>query len=755
MKKFLLFAAFLITSVAFGKVVKETKQDEPIIFDTNDGGTQGEVGRITAGGELQIKSTKSNYSTSGYIGTPGAKAGLGELALSRFPAGAQSTSELSFYNLFDATDEYGSRDLTNTNVVFDAPGLWRGNVSPYRVARFDGTSAYFSSSNAFFNPGNSKSMAFGGWFYVMPTTTGQTFVANGSSNSDWVYYLGWGTSGYYTCQGTNSAGSIDTSVNVTVGDITNEWHHVVCSFDHANTTLKLYVDGVLVRSGSLANIRSATSNTFRVGSLFTTNIQKFYGYSQDVFFYNAGASSTDLTDAEIETIYGSTTPNQINSGHVIDRNTFSQNIPNSQLVWWNLATDANDDSGNGYNLTNNNTIPFTGSNIFGDVNTSSVLDGVNQYFSNTNSFFNVGPGMSFSYGCRIRPADFTPTGYSMLGFQSSSSDRGYVLDFYQNNIRNFVTNTATVHDASILYNVEKYLDGSWHDVVSVFDYPGQQLRLYFDGRLVGSSYATNQRTVTSAELQIGANQSSVFFKGNISDCFFIKGYVPTEKDIKKFSSIKVSHNKNISSDRQDWKVTIKKPNGVNYDLLDAIVDKSGSNDVYVNFGETNIATDIPLTLFIPTFTATVTDPSWVSGGTLQGLITKRGKMAFIEYRIRFGATANQGSGIYKFGLPDGLHVDKAYLGTTADTYLGGGGFMFDNSAGTSKSIHGKYDATNDYIYAVTDDAGGAIGNNVPVAWTSSDTIQFNIEVPIKEWEVVDYDISHVNQVFLKLFEIGE
>jgi len=117
------------------------------------------------------------------------------------------------------------------------------------------------------------------------------------------------------------------------------WYHVVLLFDNT-TDQTLYLDGTLVTadSSSTDDIEQDGTPQFRIGT-FQSSAHAFDGDIDDVRVWNRLLTPTEVGDLNSD-------PCNFDNG--------------TNLVgWWLLDNDLTDDSGNGYTLTDINTVAFT------------------------------------------------------------------------------------------------------------------------------------------------------------------------------------------------------------------------------------------------------------------------------------------------------------------------------------------------------------------------------------------------------------
>lgn len=226
------------------------------------------------------------------------------LTAESFPSAIGAT-QYSFFNFTSASGLDGNtanaKDLTAVNAPTSTTGIH--GISATAAAVAIASSQSFLSSDAYYNVGPSKSFAIGGWFFSSNWTVGSMFLmANHHSGGDLGFGFRVNSSGSLIAGAGNTAGAYDTSFDVAHGFVNNTWHHIALVFDFPNTTLKLYVDGKLTRSGTLANQRTVSgSNSFRVGAAYSAATEFFGGSVEECFFVKDYA----LTDADIRKLYAS------------------------------------------------------------------------------------------------------------------------------------------------------------------------------------------------------------------------------------------------------------------------------------------------------------------------------------------------------------------------------------------------------------------------------------------------------------------
>lgn len=241
------------------------------------------------------------YSLSQAVGSVGSASQIKAghiLTAESFPS-AMAASKVSFFNLAaDGNDDSANaRNLTNNgSTAFTGTNIF-GTASA--AANLDGTDDNFSSSSADLNPANSQSYGAGGWFKATDwTPAAQKSMLSQANSGDLSFEIANTPTGVLF-RATNTAGSFDASMTIPHTFVDGDWHHFAMVYDFSVTTLKAYIDGKLVGTSSLANLRGASTPNLRVGSLNGGDF--FVGAVQDVFI----VKNYLLTDADIRKLYAS------------------------------------------------------------------------------------------------------------------------------------------------------------------------------------------------------------------------------------------------------------------------------------------------------------------------------------------------------------------------------------------------------------------------------------------------------------------
>jgi hypothetical protein len=128
--------------------------------------------------------------------------------------------------------------------------------------------------------------------------------------------------------------------------------------------------------------------------------------------------------------------------------------------------------------------------------------------------------------------------------------------------------------------------------------------------------------------------------------------------------------------------------------------------------------------FTPTLTASVTDPTLGTGGTITGRYIKLGKLVMCWVEINFGTSGtNAGSGTYRVSLPVAASsamavAEQLYKGDV----VGSGGCRDDSTATGSRQLAVQMNTVNNVILTIADGTNSIVTSAIPFAWAASDTI---------------------------------
>lgn len=222
-----------------------------------------------------------------------------------------TTGKIAFWNFSSSatTDNSGALSCSSgtaacTLTATGTPTFTTTNVvgSTNAAMTLSGTGQWMKSTDAFFNPGASKSWAMGGWFKPTNWATSAVLMSNYTSGTDRGPYIQTTGAGI-SCNATNTATGVDFSLGTTSA-LTAGWHHVVMVYDFAATTFRCFLDGKIVGQMTASNTRAMTASNFQVGS-DSLGADLVTGGMEDVFYHNpnSGAAGAALTPDDVRKLY--------------------------------------------------------------------------------------------------------------------------------------------------------------------------------------------------------------------------------------------------------------------------------------------------------------------------------------------------------------------------------------------------------------------------------------------------------------------
>lgn len=350
-----------------------------------------------------------------------------------------------------------------------------------------------------------------------------------------------------------------------------KWVHLAMTVSGSTSPeIKVYINGDLTFKGSCTGSVHTNSASFRqtnIGAIDTPSqspTEYFKGEVQDFFFYGDPGATTVLTESEIKAIYSRrfTNTDQLAGGHVLDADSFNFSPLVGKVYFWNLNADSLDDSGNGENLTNLNSTPFTGLNIFG-ISGAASLDGVNQRFESTSAALNPGTGHQtvggwfksrYWYNATVNTNraliwigngnDFTDS----IQLFTASGDGGILCR---------IGVGSNVNDHHIYLSPLEIIEGSWVHVACRYDPTRLTTDIFINGDLVSSQQSSLPITNPSNYFVVGARRSggSLPFEGQIEQVFLAKRFL-TDAEIKKIAGSKIVHSGSVKT-HSSWVNTIR------------------------------------------------------------------------------------------------------------------------------------------------------------------------------------------------------
>ena len=370
----------------------------------------------------------------------------------------------------------------------------QNKVSNYSF-EFDGVDDQISLPDIPFLRGGGQHFSISAWVYTTHITQAGFFgsrVAPSVTNAISLY-RNTNRQGVLLIQNSSTGNiSISSSSNSIT---TNNWHHVVATFDGTQTDaadrVNIYIDGVLDNAyqvGTGTNLPSGSTGVFNFLG------RTYLGIKQTGKIDNLAIWDSTLTAGNVTTLY--------NSGEPVDITTLSP------VAGWKLGEAAN--------FTDN---WLVNNSVLDNYSTRSFnFDGVDDYINMGNpTDLQITGALSISAWVKFT-GDSGPIvtksrtsggvrSYGLWGDRSGSSHRP---EF-------FIYNSGTAY--STPDTGARVDDGNWHHLLAVFN-PSTYLRLYIDGNLEQENTTSIPATIDndSVDFYIGSSElSSFFFTGNIDE----------------------------------------------------------------------------------------------------------------------------------------------------------------------------------------------------------------------------------------------
>lgn len=139
----------------------------------------------------------------------------------------------------------------------------------------------------------STSLASAGWFYLSDwQSASQVLFVHGQDATDCRLTVSVSGGVLSASFANSSATSYDLSLSVSTATIPNgAWAHVAVTYDYANTTATLYINGQYATSGTIANIRAATLANLDIGANYGGTLG-LVGASVNAFLHLYGYALT-------------------------------------------------------------------------------------------------------------------------------------------------------------------------------------------------------------------------------------------------------------------------------------------------------------------------------------------------------------------------------------------------------------------------------------------------------------------------------
>ncbi len=301
------------------------------------------------------------------------------------------TSGLVGYWTFDGADVSGTTATDrgsggNNGTLTNSPTKTQGKLG--QGLSFDGTNDYVTLGNNTMGTDldGATQITFSAW--IKPTA----YPSSGSRRRFFAVSMGGGVTGLMLSLYNNSGNLLevggrsytsDSFQSVTeTGPSINEWHFVTGVFDIPNDTIKIYIDGVLVKTGAVSfgstTYQHATSSYPDTLSSFEGAQEYFQGSLDEMRIYER-----ELSLSEIKTLYDQGQSDKLNSS--VSQPQGTGRLDSSLVNYWkfdeNTGTSTSDSSVNALTGTLTNGPTWTS----GIVGSALRLDGTNDYVTASDS----------------------------------------------------------------------------------------------------------------------------------------------------------------------------------------------------------------------------------------------------------------------------------------------------------------------------------------------------------------------------------
>ncbi|WKZ30108.1 MAG: LamG domain-containing protein [Candidatus Dojkabacteria bacterium] len=369
---------------------------------------------------------------------------------------------------------------------------------------FDGIDDYVTVSDAAkLNVDNAESFAISGWFKTNASVTSNALIIGkgGLNTSQPGYSVYLNASGQIAC-GISDNATFPKNIAISSDSFDDEeWHFFTC-VKNANSTLQLYVNGLLRHSVAVTSASLTNSENLLIGSAFPGIIDEVKLYdiplsSNDVAnFYNQQASIMGLTS-------------------VVSNDGLVGYWKMDESAWTGAAGQVIDNSGTGNHGTS------TGANT-----TTGKIDRAGSFAGNVNSNVNVGNKANLNFGT----GNFTlstwvyfdstaPTNINTIMSKkvSGANAAGYALWINTWNTADRAVRFALANGSSgveVTSGVAGIQDNTWTHIAAVRKEGA--LYLYVNGILKGTGTYAGSVSTTNP-FYFGRHQNSYPFKGLIDD----------------------------------------------------------------------------------------------------------------------------------------------------------------------------------------------------------------------------------------------
>ena len=332
----------------------------------------------------------------------------------------------------------------------------------------------------------------------------------------------------------NTTSSPGQGVVTTVDVVLNKWFHIALSDDGTNT--KAYINGVPQGTmTSVANVVFDTIGAYSNGSFSTDGRMSNVAYWQN----------TNLSDAQILSIYNNGVPNDISSLN-----------PTS---WWKLNAQDTFDGTNwtikdyGSSGTDGTSVIMTSANLVQSnlQHTSGYspyaldLDGINDAIDGNRT---IQSNLDFSVSAWVNPISYGVAILGTRGLASASTSNGFTMNINSSGnllgrIFTETSNNFQVQTGSIIPL------NNWSHVAMTYDSSSKTLKTYLNGNEAGSVVGVDPSVTSASNFIIGrasVGTSYGYFGGEVSNVSIFAAELSSTEIIEIYNSGVPSNLNNLS-----------------------------------------------------------------------------------------------------------------------------------------------------------------------------------------------------------------
>jgi len=285
---------------------------------------------------------------------------------------------------------------------------------------------------------------------------------------------------------------------------------------------------------------------------------------------------------------------QINSGHNLTPASFPSAHYATKISYYGLSGLTDGNTSLNHTLTDNGSVPVTGTGIVGGASSCASFDGTSQYLSSTDTHFN--PSSDWIMGGWFNPTTFTPAAdQTLFSSWSTGGNQKFGIDLLTTGDIKLYSSTTGSDYALTVVPVD-FIAG-WTHIALQYVAADQKLYLYIDSILIGShSIGGTLYAPASPVFALGARAGGInYYSGLIDEFFACNSYAFSDDEIAKVYSAKIVHSSGVNVKYQDWRATIIFGE-LSAQITDFITDMD-SDAVYVDLSGQSPSSSLYLALY--------------------------------------------------------------------------------------------------------------------------------------------------------------